>query len=245
MNDRIRSIGLSAIGALVVAVAALSVHNGPVAAAPTASDPATHTITVTGTGKVTVVPDVARVNVGFTSTQPSVKAARSTAAATMTQVIAAIKALGIADADVRTVGLNLYPQYANNSANKIVGYQISEQLQVTVRDLDKVGDVVDVATSKGATDVSGISFELADPDTATNQARAGAVAAARTSAEAMARAGNVSLGAVVAMTDVNVSAPYPMFMATAGKAADSSVATPVQPGTQDVTAQVTVVFAIP
>jgi len=244
MNDRMRSIGLSAIGALVVAVAALSVHNGPVAAAPPAADPATHTITVTSSGKVTVVPDVARVVVGFTSTQPSVKAARSTAATTMTQVIAAIRALGVAEADIRTVGLNLYPQYANNSPGKIVGYSISEQLQVTVRDLDKVGDVVDVATGKGATDVGGVSFELADPDAAMNQARAAAVAAARTSAEAMAAAGHVTLGAVVAMTDVNVSAPYPMLMA-AGKAADGSVATPVQPGTQEVTAQVTVVFAIP
>ncbi len=244
MNDRIRSIGLSAIGALIVAAAALSVHNGPVAAAPTSTDPATHTITVTGTGKTTVVPDVARVTVGYSSTQPSVKAARSTAAAAMTGVIAAIKALGIADADVRTVGLNLYPQYANNAPGKIVGYSISEQLQVTVRDLDKVGDVVDVATAKGATDVSGVSFELADPDAAMNQARAAAVAAARASADAMARAGNVSLGAVVAMTDVNVATPYPMMMA-AGKAVDGSIATPVQPGTQDVTAQVTVVFAIP
>lgn len=244
MNDRTRSIALSAIGALVVAVAALSVHNGPVAAAPTPSDPATHTITVTGTGKTTVVPDVARITVGYTSTQPTVKAARSTAAATMTQVIAAIKALGIAEADIRTVGLNLYPQTANNAPAKIVGYTISEQLQVTVRDLDKVGDVVDVATAKGATDVSGVSFELADPDAAMNQARSAAVTAAQASAEAMAKAGHVTLGAVVAMTDVNVSAPYPMFMA-AGKAADGSVATPVQPGTQDVTAQVTVVFAIP
>jgi uncharacterized protein len=162
----------------------------------------------------------------------------------MTQVIAAIRALGVAEADIRTVGLNLYPQYANNSPGKIVGYSISEQLQVTVRDLDKVGDVVDVATGKGATDVGGVSFELADPDAAMNQARAAAVAAARTSAEAMAAAGHVTLGAVVAMTDVNVSAPYPMLMA-AGKAADGSVATPVQPGTQEVTAQVTVVFAIP
>ena len=244
MNPSLRSIGTAAIAALIVAVAALSVHNAPVAAAPTASDPATHTITVTGSGKVTVVPDVARVTLGFTSTQPSVKAARSDAATAMTAVIAAVKGLGVADADIRTVALNLYPQYANNSPGKIVGYSISEQVQVTIRDLDKVGDVVDAAAGKGATDVGGVSFELADPDTATNQARAAAVAAARTSAEAMAAAGHVTLGAVVAMTDTVVSAPYPMFMA-AGKAADGSIATPVQPGTQDVSAQVTVVFAIP
>ena len=242
MNQSFRSTAAASIGALVVAIAALSVHNSPVAAAPTASDPATHTITVTGSGKVTVVPDVARVTVGFTATKPSVKAARSAAAAVMTDVIAALKATGVTEADIRTVGLNLYPQYANNSPGKIVGYTISEQVAVTVRDLDKVGDVVDAAAAKGATDIGGVSFELADPDAATNQARAAAVAAAQASAEAMARAGRVTLGSVVAMTDASVSSPYPMF--GGAMKADLPVATPVQPGTQDVSAQVTVVFSI-
>ena len=68
----------------------------------------------------------------------------------MTDIIAALKALGIADADIKTTNLSLYPQYGSGSTPKIVGYQISEQIQVTVRDLDKAGDVVDTATAKGA-----------------------------------------------------------------------------------------------
>ena len=195
-------------------------------------------------GKVTVVPDVARVNLGVTVTKPTVKAVREAGAKSMTDIIAALKALGIADADIKTTNLSLYPQYGSGSTPKIVGYQISEQIQVTVRDLDKAGDVVDTATAKGATDVNGIAFEVADPVKAQNDARAAAVAAARASAAAMATAGKVSLGAVISITDS--TPPSPIFYGYgASKAAPSAdTATPVQPGTQDLSAMVTVVFEI-
>jgi uncharacterized protein len=245
MSQTLRTLGAVALGALVVAGAALSVKPAPVAGAP--SDPGTlpaRTITVSGTGKITVVPDVARVNLGVTLTKTTVRAARDGAAQSMTSIIAGLKGLGIADADIVTSGLNVYPQYANGSTSRITGYQISEQLQVTVRDLDKAGDAVDTAISKGATDVSGISFELSDPVKAQNDARAAAVSAARTSAQALAAAGNVSLGSVVTISDETPQflGYNPVAGARAGAAFDA--ATPVQPGTQDVTETVTVVFAI-
>src|SRR6476469_441118 len=136
MHSSVRTLAAGGLGALIVAVAAMSAHAGPAAAAPTASDPATHTISVNGTGKVTVVPDVARVNLGVTMNQPTVKAARASAAQSMRDIIAAIKALGVADADIQTTGLSLYPQYANGSTTRIAGYTISEQVQVTIRDLE-------------------------------------------------------------------------------------------------------------
>jgi uncharacterized protein YggE len=94
-----RTAAAAAAGAIIVAIAALSVHAGPSVAAPVAgsSDPAPHTITVSASGKVTIVPDVARVTLGVSYTRPSVKAARSDAAATMTKIIGAVKKLGIAD----------------------------------------------------------------------------------------------------------------------------------------------------
>ena len=244
MSQSIRTIGAFALGALIVAVAALSVHVGPTtAAAPvTAADPATHTITVSSSGKVTVVPDVARVTLGVTITKPTVKAARENAAVSMNKIIAAVKGLGVADADIQTVGLNLYPQYSNGSPARIVGYQISEQLQVTIRDLDKTGDVVDAATAKGATDVNGISFELADPAKAMNDARANAVTAAQASAQAMATAGHVTLGSVVSISDTNPATP--IYYGAPRALAAFDAATPVKPGTQDVSVQLTVVFEI-
>lgn len=246
MSQTLRTAGAFALGGFIVAVAALSVRTGAVSGAPltTTTDPATHTITVSATGKTTVVPDVARLNLGVTITKSTVKAARSAGAQAMTDIIAAAKSLGVADADIQTTNLSLYAQYGNSST-KIVGYQISEQIQITVRDLDKAGDVVDAATAKGATDVNGISFEVADPVKAQNDARAAAVAAARASAQAMATAANVTLGAVVSITDSTPPSPPVYYGFGAMKAAPiADVATPVQPGTQDLSANVTVVFAI-
>ena len=245
MSQTPRTLGAFALGAFIVAVAALSVRTVSVTGAPaTDTTPAAHTITVSANGKVTVVPDVARVNLGVTITRSSVKAARAAGAQSMTGIIAAIKALGVADADIQTTSLSLYPQYGGGSTPKVVGYQISEQIQVTVRDLDKAGDVVDAATAKGATDVNGISFELADPVKALNDARAAAVAAARTSAQAMAGAAKVSLGAVVSITDATPPSPIFYGYGALKSAGAADLATPVQPGTQDLSASVTVVFEI-
>lgn len=244
MSQTVRTIGAAALGAFVVAVAALSVRPGPAAGAPVTDTPAAHTITVSGSGTITVVPDVARVYLGVTITKPTVKSARQAGAQAMTDIIAAVRKVGVAEADIQTTNVSLNPQYGSGPTPKVVGYQINEQIEVTVRDLDKAGDVVDGAAATGATNVNGISFELADPVKAQNDARAAAVVAARTSAQAMAGAGNVSLGAVVSITDATQVSPvyYGYGALKAGATADR--ATPVEPGTQDLTATVTVVFEI-
>jgi hypothetical protein len=159
----------------------------------------------------------------------------------MTNIIAAVKAQGVDEKDIQTVGLNLYPQYARGSSTKIVGYTIGHQLMVTVRDLDKAGDVIDSATAKGVTDMNGVSFEIADPAKAQNDARAAAVAAAETSARAMATAAHVTLGPVVAISD---AVPVPPIFYGYSRTAAADLATPIQAGTQDVTVTVTVVFEV-
>lgn len=242
MSQPIRTLGALALGASIVAIAALSVRSGPVAGA--ADDPPAKTITVSATGKVTVVPDVARVYLGVTVGKPTVKAAREAGARAMTDILAALKALGIAEADIQTTGLNLSPQYGSGSRPNVVGYQISEQIEVTVRDLDKAGDVVDTAMARGATDMNGISFEVSDPVKAQNDARAAAVEAARTSAQVLAKAGNVSLGAVVSITDGSAPIPPRPYAYGGMMRVEADTATPIQPGTQDLGATVTVVFAI-
>jgi uncharacterized protein YggE len=243
MSQSIRTASAGVLGALIVAVAALSAHAGPTSAAatPAAADPASHTITVTSSSKITVIPDVARISLGVTVTKPSVKAAREAAASRMGAIIAAVKGLGVADADIQTVNLSLYPQYANGSSTRITGYSLDNQVQITVRDLDKAGDVVDTATAKGATEVNGISFDVADPAKARDDARAAAIAAAQISAQAMATAGHVTLGAVVAITDS--TSPSPVYSG-AFRASALDAATPIQRGSEDLSATVTVVFAI-
>ena len=114
MSSTFRTLGAGAIGALIVAVALLALRPGPVVGAPaTETTPAQHTITVSGSGKVTIVPDVARITLGVTINKPTVKAVREAGAKAMTDVIAAIKGLGVADADIKTTDISLYPQYGN------------------------------------------------------------------------------------------------------------------------------------
>ena len=240
MTQPIRTAGALALGALVVAVAALAVRPGAAVGAPAVDGTIPHVITVSATGSVTLIPDVARVGLGITVNKPTVKAARDAAGTAMNAIIAAVKALGVDEKDIKTTGIDLNPQY-NVGGTKVIGYQMSERLQITVRDLDKAGDVVDTATAKGATNVDGMWFEMADPAKAMDDARADAIAQARTSAAAMAKAAGVSLGAVVSISES--AASYPMPYALGGVAARDS-ATPVQPGTQDVQATVTVIFEI-
>jgi uncharacterized protein YggE len=244
MSQSFRTFGAAALGAIVVALAAISVRAGPVAGAlgPSGDNPAVNTISVSASGKISVIPDVARVSLGVTVTKPKIKDARSGAATRMTDIIAAAKALGVADADIQTVGLNLYPQYANGSSTKIVGYTVANQIQITVRDLDKVDEVVDGAMAKGATDINGISFDVADPAKAIDDARVAAIAAAKVSAQAMASAAGVTLGTVVLITDGSAaSPPSPMFY---GALRSADTPTPIQAGSQDISATVTVVFSI-
>lgn len=242
MSQTVRTAGALALGALIVALAALAMRPGPAVGAPAAdSDPPLHTIAVTGTGSVTRVPDVARVSVGVSVTKSTVKAARDAAGKSMTAIIAAIKALGIDEKDIKTTSIDLSPQH-NNTGTKITGYRMSEQLQVTVRDLDMAGDVVDTATAKGATEVNGLWFEVDDPTSAMDEARAAAIAQARTSAQKMASAAGVSIGAVVSISESSVSSPGPYYYGDAARSA--AVLTPVERGTQDVQATVTVVFEI-
>ena len=242
MSQTIRTAGALALGAIIVAIAAIAVRPAPAVGAPGTTDtPPLHTITVSANGSVTLVPDIARVGVGVTVVKPKVKAAREAAGTAMNAIIAAIKALGIDEKDIKTTSIDLSPQYNNSSTPKIVGYRMSEQLQITVRDLDKAGDVVDTATANGATDVNGLWFEVSDPAKAMDEARAAAIIQARTSAQAMAAAAGVALGAVVSISESSVAVPGPYYYGDTFRAA---APTPVQPGTQDVQASVTVVFEI-
>src|SRR5205814_9896611 len=158
--------------------------------------------------------------------------------------VAAAKKQGVDERDIQTTNINLYPNYASGSQARIVGYSMTEEVRISVHDIDKAGAVIDGATAAHANTVDGIAFDIADPAAAQDQARVVAVGAARTRADAMAKAAGVSLGGVLSISDVSIAspAPYPVTLRAFAAAADK--ATPVLPGTQDLDAQVTVVFEI-
>jgi hypothetical protein len=204
--------------------------------------PAEHTISVSGTGKILLAPDVADVTLGVTVQRNTVGAARDDAAQIMQAVIAALHALGIADADIKTTTLYVSPVYDYSGQQRITGYQVSNMIAVHVRDLADLAGVIDDSVSAGVTDVQGVTFDVADRAAAERSAREAAVRDARARADTLAATAGVTITGVASIAETT-SAPWPWPMA--GFARDEAAAsTPVQPGTAELTITVAVVYLI-
>jgi uncharacterized protein YggE len=246
-------ITIVAVGALVVGLLAgpalASVVNpptySPTAAAGT-DQPPEHTLSVTGEGKVTLTPDIATVQLGVLTEKPTAKAARQAAAVAMTNVVGAIRKLGIEDKDIATASISLSPtyDYPNSSTPRIRGYQLQNTVTVTVRNLDQLGDLLDNSVVAGATTINGISFDVADRAAAEAQARDAAVADAKAKADTLATGLGVHIAGVASVSE-QVSTPVWYGRDVAGEAlAAGGASTPVMPGTTDVTIDVSVSFLI-
>jgi len=240
-------LAAGALGGLALAVAfsplfaPKTVH----AVDPTTATPE-HTISVAGTGIVKIAPDVADFSAGVNVTKTTVREARAAAAVQMTAVIAAIKKAGVADADIQTSGVSVDAVYDYTNSNKprITGYQVSNTVTATVRDLDKVSDVVDGAMNAGANQLNGITFRVNDPAAAEAQARDAAVKDAKAKADALATAAGVSITGVQTITESSATVPQPMVLRAAAPAAADGVATPIQAGTNEVSISVSIVYLI-
>jgi uncharacterized protein YggE len=203
-------------------------------------------ITVNGEGKIKVKPDTASVNLGVQAIAPTATEALSQANSSAAALIAALKAAGISDNDIATSGLNIYPQYGN-SANVITGYQASNSVTVTVRDITQTGPVIDAAAAAAGDHITigGVSFYVDDTDALIGAARADAINNAKKRAGEYAAAAGVSVGTVVQISEVAINNPVPIFYAaSAASDAGSAAPTPIQTGTQDLTVSVTVVYQL-
>jgi uncharacterized protein YggE len=242
-----RAIAVTAAASLLVGIIVGPIISGhpTLGADPTGSPE--HTVTVSGSGLVSVAPDVADVVLGVSITKPMVAEAQSAAATSMAAVIAAIKKDGVDPKDIVTVNLSLSPvyDYSNNvAAPRLVGQQYTNTVKVTVRDLKTVAAVVDDTVAAGATTIQGISFRLGDPKTVEAQARKLAMADARTKADELASAGGVSVKGVASISETTTTPIVYSGVALDKAAAAGQVATPIQTGTTDVTIQVTVSYLI-
>jgi uncharacterized protein len=243
---------VAAAGGLLVGIVA-----GPVLGAATAPRPMyqvapgvegvppEHTLAVAGSGKVNVVPDMATISLGVNVQKQTAKAAREAGAAAMTKVIAAIKALGIDEKDIATSMVSLGPVYDYQSnVQKIVGYQLANMVSVTVRDLEKLPDVLDNSVNAGGTTVNGVSFDVTDRTAAEAKAREAAMLDAKAKADTLSNAAGVSITGVASISE---SVSTPIWYGgernfAAGAAEDAS--TPVLPGTTDITIVVQVTYLI-
>ena len=201
-------------------------------------------IVVTGTGRISVQPDVADVRLGVSVVRPSVEAARTEAARTMDAILAAVDAAGVPRTDVRTAMLSVQPRYdyRDGRAPALTGYEISDVVEVTVRDLGRLGSIVDGTLGAGATSMDGLTFRVADPAPAEREARVRAMAEARSRADVLAEAADLAIDGVVDIVEGVPARPPIPFPKAERMAMAADVATPVEAGELEVAVSVTVTY---
>ena len=231
--------------AIVPALTPNSVLAGGVSAQTTTSSADTG-IAVSGTGKVSVKPDVVMSSIGIQVNGSSLSDATSQANTKMAAVISQIKSMGVADKDLQTTNYSVQPitdqSKPDGGTGKITGYQINNQVNVTVRKIDDLGKILDAAVAAGANSIYGVSFSVDDPAPYQQQARAAAVKDAQDKAGQLAKAGGLTLGKIVWISEGTVS-PQPLFRAAAASIGLGG-AVPVESGQMDVTVSVDVRFAL-
>lgn len=207
---------------------------------PAAARAAERSITVTGEATVSVAPDNANIRLGVTSQGKNAREASETNARQMTNVLAAIKEAGVADRDVQTSRLSLQPQYEQGKAGpaRLLGFQVTNQITIRIREIDKFPGILDRAIAAGANEMSGIEFVVSEQSKLLDQARDDAVSDARRKAELYAKAAGVKLGPVTSITEEGSSPPRPVVQAMRASAV------PVAPGEQLLRAAVSVTFEL-
>jgi hypothetical protein len=200
-------------------------------------------ISVTGQASISVPPDLAEVNAGVATDAKTAREASDANNAAMAKVLAALKGAGIEDKDVQTSQLSLQPQYAPNRAgpSAVVGYRASNRVTVKVRDVTKVGGVIDTLVGAGANDIGNISFEVSQASKLLDDARENAVADARRKAEIYAKAAGVALGAPLSISEEG--APQPMFRAKMAMPM-AAAPPPIAHGEETLSISVSVTWAI-
>jgi uncharacterized protein len=200
---------------------------------------------VVGEGHATARPDTAIARIGVTSVAPTLAASNREASADMRRVIDSLKANGVTDRDIRTADFTVSPERQfrpEGGLGPITGYRVANQVEVKVRNLDKLGKVLEEAVAAGADDIQGITLTVENPALVQAQARAAAVSAAQAEASQLARLANVRLGAVLEISDV-ISEPIPMQFARA-EAFAAKTGVPIETGELEFSAQVRMVFGI-
>jgi hypothetical protein len=248
--------GLAVVTGSAAALLAAAVTARPAWAQTGASAPMINgqlpagSIVVNGAGEVQAKPDLARISLGVqTAGKKASDTARNNAQST-DALIHAVRAAGVAEEDVRTSDYSLDPQYADvmrrpNQPPTIVGYQANNTVTVTVRDISRVGAVIDAAVAAGGNVANGISFDLTDAtrEAAEDAALAKAVADARRKALAIARAAGAETLTLLAITEGDAQPRVVRPMVMMGRMdASGSAPTPVEAGQLSVTAQITAEF---
>lgn len=212
-------------------------------------------MTVSAEGKVSATPDLATVTLGVVSQGNNAADVQDQNSKKINKIIDFVKAQGITKDDISTSQFNIYPRYDYTAGkNEINGYEARQTISIKVRGVDKstdkLGKVLDGATNNGANEVSGVSLSFEDPDNLRQEARQQAIAKAKVKAQELAKTAGITLGKVVSVSESgSVGYPVPMYadaagMGGGGMSLEKSVSPNIEPGSQDITAQMSVVFEV-
>jgi uncharacterized protein len=203
-------------------------------------------ISVTGLGRVAGTPDTMTITLGVSVQRDRVDEATADAAALTDAIIAAVTASGVLTEDVQTTNYAVYPEFDwSGNRQRLIGYRVTNELRVKVRELDNAGAVIDAATAAGGDDVvvGGLSFSIEDNTALLESAREAAWNDAEAKARQLAQLSGASLDGVISIVEtINHSSP-PIYFERAAAGEDAAL-TPIEPGQSDVTVTIQVVFAI-
>lgn len=211
----------------------------------------TRTINIAGDGEVTATPDIAYLFLGVITEKPTTTEAQSTNSIAINNVIAAIKKQGIKDEDIKTTNYSISPKYdydKTTDKNILVGYTVSNTLNVTVKDISKVGQTIDTAVGNGANVSNGVNFGISDYGKYYNIALINALLNAQGKAQVISNSLGMKITTPVKITENSSGVPndYPIYYTGAMNAkfssAESSSSTSIQVGTYKVKANVSLVY---
>lgn len=204
------------------------------------------TVTVSASGSVSAEPDEASISTGVSSEAKTAREALSKNTEAMKKVIAELKSQGVEPKDIQTTQFNVEPVYVypkEGQPPNVTGYRVNNMVSVRVRNLDKLGGVLDQLVTVGANQMSGIAFNVSKAETLKDEARQQAVGNALRRAKLLASASGADVGEVMQISeDVNFQGPQPVVFAR--KMAMSAEAAPVERGTQELEARVTVTWKL-
>jgi uncharacterized protein YggE len=208
-------------------------------------------VTLNVTETVEAAPDIATVGTGVQTRAPTAAKAMTDNAGKMASLIAALAKAGIDKKDIQTSGIQLNPQYSYDNRNpdgsqgepKFLGYEASNQLTVKLRDIKRVGALLDSMVAAGATNISGPSFSINDPSPMLQQARGTALTSAKAQADFYAQAAGYRSARLLSIAESNSGGQPPMPMATMRFKADAA-STPVEPGQVSSAVTLTVQYAL-
>ena len=202
------------------------------------------TVNFTGEGKIKAAPDTAKVDIGLVTEGKDTITVQNENSSKMNAVIKFLKERGIGEADIKTSNYSLSPKYEyNKGKSSLVGYVLNQNLTVTVRNLDKIGEILDGAVSSGANRINSVSLFVDKPEELKNKAREEAVKQAKEKAITTSKIAGLKLGRLVGFSEGFAGEP-PVFYESLAKGGGTASAPQIEPGSQEIKVSITLTYLL-